>query len=747
MNPVAIRAENYRAFERLELDLPSGCCAIVGENGAGKSSLVNVIDLALFGPESRSWAPYLRQGGESTELLVELVFEHRGETYRVRRGYSARGRGKATLDLERRNPEDVHGGEINFEKGTVSAHRSAAWDPLTRETIEATQAAIDELLGLSRETFRASAFLAQGDGAAFTEAQPRERKRILAEVLGLGIWDLLRERARLDKRAAEDELTKIAGALEGSESAVEAKPRFADAVIRATAEEADSKDRIRTLEEDVGKATEQMRAAAESQRAVETAELRLASAKAQQAAVAKTQREATLAEEERSRVQAELEVVRPQAEKIDGLKADLVRAREQTSLYEAAQRKREDAAAEAGRRRAEVDRRAAAANEMIERVDEINGLIERTMSAASPTCDRCEQALDTQAKAAALKSFEEEGGELAAKLREEQDWREAEAVVIGDLDAIAGTDIGDATIPDVALLERQIDEANDARVRAGAIVERIAALNRTIKAADGEAFAEQILAAERELVTAEGDVEVAVSAIADPARLAQLEVEAGLLAKALQSERDRHSAAVEARAKAEQMLAQIEEIEQRIAEALTKRRELQGELDLLAILERAYGRDGVPALIVSNVAIPQIEVEASRILAELGTSYRVELRTEKALAGGRTADALDVVVITEAGERPYETFSGGERTRLNLALRIALARLLAHRRGAESRLLAIDEPEFLDAAGTAALASVLRELESDFERIYLISHVPDLREAFEQTIEVVKDDDASRIAA
>ncbi len=172
----------------------------------------------------------------------------------------------------------------------------------------------------------------------------------------------------------------------------------------------------------------------------------------------------------------------------------------------------------------------------------------------------------------------------------------------------------------------------------------------------------------------------------------------------------------------------------------------QGELDLCVALERAYGRDGIPALIVENAAIPQIEAEANRILVELGTAYRVELQTQRALkSGDGLRDTLDIVVHAENGARPYETFSGGERTRLNLALRIALARLLAHRRGAEVRCLCIDEPDGLDEAGMAALATVLTGLAGDFDRILLVSHHPSLRDAFEQSLEVVKDGAVSRV--
>jgi DNA repair exonuclease SbcCD ATPase subunit len=57
----------------------------------------------------------------------------------------------------------------------------------------------------------------------------------------------------------------------------------------------------------------------------------------------------------------------------------------------------------------------------------------------------------------------------------------------------------------------------------------------------------------------------------------------------------------------------------------------------------------------------------------------------------------------------------------------------------------IDEPEYLDEAGVARLAEVLRSLQGDFDRIILISHVPALAGSFDQALEVVKDGGRSRV--
>ena len=178
---------------------------------------------------------------------------------------------------------------------------------------------------------------------------------------------------------------------------------------------------------------------------------------------------------------------------------------------------------------------------------------------------------------------------------------------------------------------------------------------------------------------------------------------------------------------------------------------MQANAEVLRTAERAYGRDGVPAYLVEH-AVPTIEAETNRILELLPTSdgvvLNVEITTQKTLKSDTTEvrETLDILVADQDGVRPYETFSGGEKTRLNIALRIALARLLTHRQGAESRLLAIDEPEDLDQQGQEGLVEVIRSVAGDFDTVIVVSHVPDVRDAFDTVIEIVKSDGVSEIA-
>jgi exonuclease SbcC len=170
------------------------------------------------------------------------------------------------------------------------------------------------------------------------------------------------------------------------------------------------------------------------------------------------------------------------------------------------------------------------------------------------------------------------------------------------------------------------------------------------------------------------------------------------------------------------------------------------EIADLRYMELMYGRDGIPALLLEGQAIPQIEQEAERVLRALGTNFRVELRTQRDLKtdADRKKETLDVIVSDDAGERSYASFSGGERTRINLALRIGLARLIASRKGADMRTLCLDEPEFLDAEGLRRLPEVLRCL-TEFDTVLVISHDEALSDQFDQTVTVVRDGERSTV--
>jgi exonuclease SbcC len=91
------------------------------------------------------------------------------------------------------------------------------------------------------------------------------------------------------------------------------------------------------------------------------------------------------------------------------------------------------------------------------------------------------------------------------------------------------------------------------------------------------------------------------------------------------------------------------------------------------------------------------------------------------------------------GERNYDMFSGGERFRVDFALRIALSKLLAWRAGAPLPTLFIDEGfGTQDAEGRDRILDVIKAIEDRFERILVITHLDEVKEAFPVRIEVTR---------
>ncbi len=191
---------------------------------------------------------------------------------------------------------------------------------------------------------------------------------------------------------------------------------------------------------------------------------------------------------------------------------------------------------------------------------------------------------------------------------------------------------------------------------------------------------------------------------------------------------------------AEQQLAQLQHQQQEVAQALQQAKHqefLHRELD------RAFGKNGLQALAVETV-LPQLEIEANRLLGQL-SDRRLHLRfvTQK----GKREDTLDIEIADERGTRPYETYSGGEAFRINFAVRLALARLLAQRKGGQLQTLIVDEGfGSQDAEGCDRLVAALNAIAEEFACILVVTHLPRLRDTFPTVLEVSKTADGSQVA-
>ena len=192
---------------------------------------------------------------------------------------------------------------------------------------------------------------------------------------------------------------------------------------------------------------------------------------------------------------------------------------------------------------------------------------------------------------------------------------------------------------------------------------------------------------------------------------------------------------------AERRVSYLEEID-----ALENRRTASSaEQGVYSDLYNAFGRSGVPAMLI-DAAVPRIEAEANQLLARMTDSrLAVKLETQRVRQSGNVAETLDILVSDELGSRSYDLFSGGEAFRINLALRIALSKVLAQRMGLPLPTLFIDEGfGTQDAAGRERIVDAIASIQEDFEKIIVITHLDDLKDLFPVRIEVLKTGDGSQ---
>ncbi len=198
---------------------------------------------------------------------------------------------------------------------------------------------------------------------------------------------------------------------------------------------------------------------------------------------------------------------------------------------------------------------------------------------------------------------------------------------------------------------------------------------------------------------------------------------------------------------AQQMVDVLDKQRQRQVEIEGQMEEIKQQIANLRALELAFGKDGVPALLIEQ-ALPEIESQANDILDRLSSGrMSVTFATEREYKDKKREDkrqTLDILISDASGQREYELFSGGEAFRINFAIRLALSRVLATRAGARLQTLVIDEGfGSQDAEGRQRLIEAINLVSQDFAKILVITHLDELKDAFPSRIEVQKTQNGS----
>ena len=153
-------------------------------------------------------------------------------------------------------------------------------------------------------------------------------------------------------------------------------------------------------------------------------------------------------------------------------------------------------------------------------------------------------------------------------------------------------------------------------------------------------------------------------------------------------------------------------------------------------LQKAYSPTGIPAMVLAGV-IEQLNETVNANLQSLSRGeLSISLKTARETSKGAAENKVTVYVDTADGTRAYETLSGGQKFRVDLALRTGLAATIARGTGTPIRTFILDEGwGTLDEKGILSTIDTLFRL-SEETSVLTVSHIDSVRDAFPARVEV-----------
>ncbi len=225
-----------------------GLFAIVGPTGAGKSTVLDGVFLALFGRSPRGDAgECVSAGALSLAVRLEIGLEREGQPARVAverrfRWSKKREAGEASLG------PDLRGAPRHFPL-RIEEPRDGGWAPVDLGGRKAEEYLREQIVRVSMADFQQAVVLPQGEIDALLRARPAERRTLVAslfrtEHLGQPLIDELRAR-ELGVRGEIDRLDEAEREVQVSEE----DAALAEKAAEDTTREAERRDEARSLAE------------------------------------------------------------------------------------------------------------------------------------------------------------------------------------------------------------------------------------------------------------------------------------------------------------------------------------------------------------------------------------------------------------------------------------------------------------------------------------------------------------------
>ena len=174
----SIELGDFLSHSDTKLEFENGVTVFVGDNGAGKSSIIDAITFALFGQHTRKSNKSLIKRG-SNQGFTKIGFSINGRQYQAVRKIDNKG------SLSAKFSEIIGDDRIELAAG----ERKQFGESMTRE--------IEKTIGLNFEKLKIASIVQQGELNAIINAKPKEFKELLNAIIGIDKLDVASESMKI----------------------------------------------------------------------------------------------------------------------------------------------------------------------------------------------------------------------------------------------------------------------------------------------------------------------------------------------------------------------------------------------------------------------------------------------------------------------------------------------------------------------------------------------------------------------
>jgi len=170
----SIELGDFLSHSDTKLEFENGVTVFVGDNGAGKSSIIDAITFALFGQHTRKSNKSLIKRG-SNQGFTKIGFSINDKQYQAVRKIDSKG------SLSAKFSEIIGDDRIELAAG----ERKQFGESMTHE--------IEKTIGLDFEKLKIASIVQQGELNAIINAKPKEFKELLNAIIGINKLDVASE--------------------------------------------------------------------------------------------------------------------------------------------------------------------------------------------------------------------------------------------------------------------------------------------------------------------------------------------------------------------------------------------------------------------------------------------------------------------------------------------------------------------------------------------------------------------------